>query len=133
MSVDFDKVVKTTAWSPGPGCHGGCGVELYLKDGKVVKVEGDPDHPWNHGRACSRLLACTQYIYHPDRILHPLKRVGARGEGKWEQITWEEAYDTIEQKWNRLKEESGPESVIFIQGTGRDIGGPITFRLAGSG
>ncbi len=127
MSVDFDKVVKTTAWSPGPGCHGGCGVELYLKDGKVVKVEGDPDHPWNHGRACSRLLACTQYIYHPDRILHPLKRIGARGEGKWEQITWEEAYDTIEQKWNRLKEESGPESVIFIQGTGRDIGGPITF------
>jgi len=127
MSVEFDKIVKTTAWSPGPGCHGGCGVELYLKDGKIVKVEGDPDHPWNHGRACPRLLACAQFINHPDRITKPLKRVGKRGEGKWEEISWDEAYDMIEKKWNQLKDEYGPESVIFIQGTGRDIGGPISF------
>ena len=59
---DFDRVVTTTAWSPGPGCHGGCGVKLYVKDGKVVHVEGDSDHPFCNGRACSRLLACTQYI-----------------------------------------------------------------------
>ena len=126
MSNAYDQVIKTTAWSPGPGCHGGCGVELYIKDGKVVRVEGDPDHPFSNGRVCSRLLACTQYFYHPERILHPMKRVGERGEGKWEQITWDEAFDTVETTWNRFKEESGPESVIFIQGTGRDIGGPIS-------
>ena len=94
MSKEYDQVIKTTAWSPGPGCHGGCGVELYIKDGKVVRVEGDPDHPFSNGRVCSRLLACTQYFYHPERILHPMKRVGERGEGKWEQITWDEAFDT---------------------------------------
>lgn len=127
LTSKYDKIVKTTAWSPGPGCHGGCGVELFVKDGKIVKVEGDPTHPWNHGRACPRLLACAQYINHPDRILYPLKRVGERGEGKFERISWDEAYDMIETKWNQLKEDYGPESVIFIQGTGRDIGGPISF------
>ncbi len=123
---EFDRVVTTTAWSPGPGCHGGCGVKLYVKDDKVVRVEGDDNHPWNHGRACPRLLAMTQYMYHPDRLMYPMKRVGKRGEGKFERITWDEAYDTIEKKWNQLKEDYGPESVIFIQGTGRDIGGPIS-------
>ena len=77
LTSKYDKIVKTTAWSPGPGCHGGCGVELFVKDGKVVKVEGDPTHPYNRGRACPRLLACTQFINHPDRILHPLIRTGA--------------------------------------------------------
>ena len=127
LTSKYDKIVKTTAWSPGPGCHGGCGVELFVKDGKIVKVEGDPTHPWNHGRACPRLLACTQYINHPDRILYPMKRVGKRGEGKFERISWDEAYDMVETKWNQLKKDYGPESVIFIQGTGRDIGGPISF------
>ena len=127
MGDKYDIKMKTTAWSPGPGCHGGCGVELSVKDGKVVKVEGDYTHPWNRGRACSRLLACSQYINHPDRLLYPQKRVGERGEGKFERITWDEAFDIIEKKWTQLKEDYGPESVIFVQGTGRDIGGPISF------
>ena len=49
------QVFKTTTWSPGPGCHGGCGVKVYVKDGKVVKLEGDPKHSWNQGRVCPRL------------------------------------------------------------------------------
>jgi len=47
-----EKVVRTTVWSPGPGCHGGCGVKLIVKNGRLVKVEGDEDHPWNQGRLC---------------------------------------------------------------------------------
>ena len=74
------KIIRTTVWSAGPGCHGGCGAKLYVKDGKVVKVEGDENHPYSQGRVCPRLLALTQYMYHPDRITHPLKRVGERGE-----------------------------------------------------
>jgi anaerobic selenocysteine-containing dehydrogenase len=116
------KIVRTTTWSAGPGCHGTCGVLAYVKGGKLVKVEGDPDHPWNQGRLCSRCLAITQYIYHPDRLTRPLKRVGKRGEGKWQEISWDEAFDLIEQKMNKIREEFGPESVIFAMGTGRDIG-----------
>jgi len=116
------EIIRTTTWSAGPGCHGGCGVLAYIKGGKLVKIEGDPDHPWNQGRLCSRCLAMTQYVYHPDRLTRPLKRAGKRGEGKWQEISWEEAFDLIETKMNKIREEFGPESVIFSMGTGRDIG-----------
>ncbi len=128
MSSDRDvEVFPTVVWSAGAGCHGNCGQKLYVKDGKLIKVEGDENHPWNQGRACPRVLALTQYVYHPDRITHPLKRVGQRGEGKFEPISWDEAFDTCEEKLKKFREESGAESVIFCQGTGRDVGGPISF------
>jgi anaerobic selenocysteine-containing dehydrogenase len=129
MAKKDEKVVRTTTWSAGPGCHGGCGVKLQVKDGKLDKVEGDENHPWAQGRTCPRCLALTQYMYHPDRIMYPLKRAGARGEGKWERISWEEAYDTVEKRLKDIRSKYGAESVIFVQGTGRDIGGPITLLM----
>jgi anaerobic selenocysteine-containing dehydrogenase len=129
MAKSEDKVVLSTMWSAGCGSHGGCGAEIYVKDGQVIKVEGDKNHPHNQGRLCPKGLAIPQYMYHPDRVKHPLKRAGARGEGKWERISWDEAYDTIEKKLKDIREKYGAESVIFCQGTGRDIGGPITFLM----
>ncbi len=126
MKEDDVKIIRTTTWSPGPGCHGGCGILVHVKNEKVIKVEGDPDHPWNQGRLCSRCLSMTQYMYHKDRLTKPLKRVGKRGEGKFEEISWEEAFDLIEKKMKTIREEHGPESFIFHQGTGRDIGGWIS-------
>ncbi len=125
--VSKEEIVRTTAWSAGCGSHGGCGAEVYVEDGKVIKVEGDKNHPWNQGRLCPRGLALTQFMYHPDRVTHPLKRVGERGEGKWERISWDEAYDTIEKKFKEIRDKYGAESVVFCQGTGRDIGGPISY------
>ncbi|MGA3128429.1 MAG: molybdopterin-dependent oxidoreductase [Candidatus Korobacteraceae bacterium] len=122
-----ERVIKMGAWSAGPGCHGGCGVEVHVKDGKVTKIEGDPDHPWYHGRACPRVLAMTQYIYSPNRLRHPLKRIGARGEDKWLEISWEEAFDICETRMRELADKYGPECMLFTQGTGRDVGGMISF------
>jgi anaerobic selenocysteine-containing dehydrogenase len=68
----------------------------------------------------------TQYLYHPQRLLHPLKRTGERGENKWARISWDEAFDTVERKFREAIAKDGPESIIFAQGTGRDIGGAIT-------
>ena len=121
------EVYRTTVWSAGAGCHGGCGQKLYVKDGKLVKVEGDENHPWNQGRACPRVLALKQYMYHPDRIIYPLKLSGKRGEGRFERISWDEAFDTIEARFKEIRAKHGPEAVLFCQGTGRDIGGPISF------
>jgi anaerobic selenocysteine-containing dehydrogenase len=64
----------------------------------------------------------TQYTYHPNRLTTPLKRAGARGEGKWEEISWEEAFDLIEERMKKIRMDYGPESMIFSMGTGRDIG-----------
>jgi anaerobic selenocysteine-containing dehydrogenase len=115
------EIIRTTSWSAGPGCHGTCGVLAHVRQGKLIKIEGDPDHPWNRGRLCARCLAMTQYVYHPDRLTHPLKRAGERGEGKWQEISWEEAFDLIEKKLDNIRKEYGPESVVFSMGTGRDI------------
>ncbi len=121
MGKSETKIVRTTSWSAGPGCHGGCGLQAHIKDGKLVKIEGDPDHPWNEGRLCARVLAMTQYADHKDRLRRPLKRVGARGEGKWEEISWDTAFDLIEQRMNAIRKDFGPESMVFAAGTGRDI------------
>jgi anaerobic selenocysteine-containing dehydrogenase len=121
------QVIKMGAWSAGPGCHGGCGVKVFIKDGKLLKVEGDEDHPYLQGRLCPRCLALTQYIYHPDRLRYPLKRVGERGEGKWQRISWDEALNICETRMREIRDKYGAESMIFGQGTGRDAGGPILF------
>ena len=124
-------VTRGSAWS-GPGCHLGCGVLLYTdKSDRLIKVEGDPDNPFNQGRLCSRCLAVKDVTNHSDRLKMPLKRIGERGENKWQSISWEEAYDTIEKEFTRIKNEYGAESVIFAQGTGRDIA-PYISRLAWS-
>ena len=121
------QVHRTIAWSAGPGCHGGCGQKLFVEDGKLARIEGDENNPWNQGRSCPRVLALTQYMYHPDRITRPLKRIGERGEGKFEPISWDEAFDTCEKRLKEIRSKYGAESVIFAQGTGRDVGGPLSF------
>ena len=120
-------IYSTVAWSAGAGCHGGCGQMLHVQDGKMVKIEGDESHPFNQGRSCPRVLALTQYMYHEDRITQPMKRVGERGSGKFEPISWDDAFDYCETEMNKIKDQNGPESIVFAQGTGRDIGGPISF------
>ncbi|MGD8985119.1 MAG: molybdopterin-dependent oxidoreductase [Desulfobacteraceae bacterium] len=122
-NAEADKIVKTVTWSAGPGCHGGCGVFMHIKDGKLIKMEGNPDHPYNNGRLCPRALAIKEFIYHPDRLRSPLKRAGERGENKWEKISWEEAYDLIEHRMGQIRDDHGAESMVFIQGTGRNVGG----------
>ena len=108
-----------------PGCHDSCGVLMYVKDGKLCKVEGDPDNPMNQGRLCMRCLALPEVVNHKDRILYPMKRAKEdRGKDKFERITWDEAYDIIVTELNKIKEKYGPEAVIFTQGTGRDSQGP---------
>lgn len=120
-------VTRGCGWS-APGCHLGCGVLMYTDDsGTLVKVEGDPENPFNQGRLCVRCLDLPEVVYSPDRILHPMKRDPKnRGKNQWEQICWDTALDEIAGKILQAKEEYGPESVAFYSGTGRDIGQYIT-------
>ena len=97
-----------------PGMH--CGINAYVKDGTVIKIEGMDGHPVNDGRLCPKGLSNRQYIYRKDRIMTPLRRVGPRGAGEFEPISWEEAYEEIGNRLNRAKEQYGPESVAFYSG-----------------
>lgn len=124
-------VTRGSAWS-APGCHLGCGVLMYSDEGgNLVRVEGDPDNPYNQGRLCARCLAVPAAVSSPQRIAGPLKRAGKRGEDKWEEISWDEAYDLIVERFNSIKRDYGAEAVTFWEGTGRDISAWIS-RLAWS-
>jgi anaerobic selenocysteine-containing dehydrogenase len=100
-------------------CHGGCSALMHVKDGELVKVEGDPEGPLNHGKLCPIGAATTELVYHPDRLKFPQRRIGPRGSGKWERISWDEALDEISEKILAIREESGPESIAMGTGTGR--------------
>lgn len=97
-----------------PGHH--CGVDCYVKDGEIIRVEGTQDHPYNHGKLCTKGSSLRNYVYRADRIRTPLRRVGERGEGKFEPITWDEAYSIIAEKLNAVKEKYSASSVAFFSG-----------------
>lgn len=101
-------------------CHGGCGVLVYTKNGKAVKIAGDPDCPINHGTLCSKGIASTQLAYHPDRLTYPVKRIGHKGSGQWKRISWDEALDTIAKRILKYKEKFGAEFIVMGYGTGRE-------------
>jgi len=103
------------------GCHGGCVHILTVENGKVVKVRPDPDAPLNMGRGCEKGLTIIEQMYHPYRLLHPLKRNGPRGSGKWVQISWDEALDSIAGRLSLLRDKYGPECISAITGTGRHV------------
>ncbi len=110
--MEKTKKVRTVCRS----CHGGCGVIAQVKNGRVIKIEGDPDSPISFGTLCSKGMAITQIAYHPDRILHPMKKT----KQGWERISWDEALDTVADNFNKVIEQHGPESLFIGQGTGRD-------------
>ncbi len=101
-------------------CHGGCGILVHVVDGKAVKIEGDRDCPNNKGVLCPKGRAGLDLLYHPDRLKYPLKRVGARGDGKWERISWDQALDEIAQKLMPLREQYGPWTLAAGDGTKLD-------------
>jgi anaerobic selenocysteine-containing dehydrogenase len=111
-----EKIVKTFCFS----CRGGCGVQLHVKNNEIIRVEGDPDHPVSKGTLCPKGLAIKQLVHHPDRLKYPLRRVGKRGEGKWEQISWDEAFDEIATKLLAIKAQYGAEAIVAGIGTGRN-------------
>ena len=115
--MDQERTIRTVC----RGCHGACGVIVHVKDNRVVKVEGDPSHPLSHGTMCAKGLAITQLAYHPDRIVYPMKQVGRpKPSGKWERISWDEALNTVADKFKEVIAKYGPEYILIGQGTGRD-------------
>ena len=100
-------------------CPHYCGMLSHVEDGKLVKIEPNPQHPFSQGFACERNRLALKWLNHPDQLMYPLKRVGERGEGKWERITWDQANSEIGEKLNELKAKYGPETLGVFEGTAR--------------
>ncbi|MBV7504114.1 molybdopterin oxidoreductase family protein [Bacillus sp. sid0103] len=93
-------------------CPDQCGLLLHKENGKIIKVEGDPEHPVTKGHICNKVRNMTDRIYDENRLKYPLKRMGPKGAGKFEQISWEDAIQTITTRWRELIESDGPESIL---------------------
>jgi len=93
-----------------------CGLDVYVRSGKIIKIEGTKENPHNQGTLCSKGSALREYVYHKDRIKTPLKRVGPRGSGRFQPVSWDEALGTITDHLKQIKKNSGPESVAFFSG-----------------
>ncbi len=112
-SPAHEKVVRTICDS----CMCQCGALAHVRDGKVIKLEGDPNHPLNRGFLCPMGLSALQTVYHPDRVIYPLKRVGERGDGKWQRVSWDEALGDIAERILKVREVYGPEAILYSFGT----------------
>ena len=100
------------------GCTNCCPVRVYTEDGRVVKIEGDPDGPLNKGGVCLKCLSQIQTVYSPRHVLHPMKRVGERGENRWEAISWEEAVDLAGEQIATAVKKYGPYAYWSARGGG---------------
>lgn len=100
------------------GCVGRCGVLAHVQNGRVVKLEGDPDHVYSKGNICAKGLSFIQALYNPNRIKYPLKRVGERGSNQWERISWEQAIDEITDQLLEIDAKYGAEAIQVGYGGG---------------
>ncbi len=100
-------------------CPSGCGMLARVVDGNVVKMEGSPMHPTNLGALCPKGQAAPELLYNPDRLIGPLRRKGARGNGEWEPLTWDEAITEVAQKLSGLREAGTPERAALLYGETR--------------
>ena len=107
--LTYDKIVPTMCEQ----CVWRCGVLAKVKDGKVVKLDGNPRHPHSNGKLCARGQSGIMTTYDPDRITTPLIRVGARGEGRFRRASWDEALDLVAQNMLDIKQKYGAEAMIF--------------------
>jgi len=104
--------VRSACWQ----CTTRCPVIGYLEGGRLVKIEGNPESIRTQGKVCAKGQAGVNQLYDPDRLLHPLRRVGKRGEGKWKRITWDEALTELATRLKKLRDDGEPEKFMFHYG-----------------
>ena len=110
--------------------HGGCALIVGVEDNRIVKVKGDPQGFRNQGYICPKAKALPDRLNHPDRLLAPLKRAGARGAGQWEAISWEAALQEISSRFTKMRDAWGARSVAFCQGMPKGMEHFALIRLA---
>ena len=106
------KMIPSSCWS----CVTRDSMIGFVEDGRLVKLEGQPNSIRAQGKICAKGAAGINQLYDPDRILYPMKRVGKRGEGKWKRISWDEALNELTPRLKKLRDEGHPEKFMFHYG-----------------
>lgn len=110
-------------------CPDACALVVTIENGRATRLQGNPDHPVTRGFLCGKVARYLEREYHPQRLLHPLRRTGAKGEGRFERIGWDDALGEIAARLQTISAEHGPESILpysyagtmgYLQGSGMD-------------
>ena len=111
----------------------------WVRDGKIVRVASDPDHPVTRGAICGKAARYVERVYSPDRVLYPQRRVGPKGEGRFERIGWDEALETIADRLLTIADQFGAEAILPYSFAGNmgitsigSMDGRLFHRLAAS-
>ncbi len=111
-TVTKDSGERTVLGACAHDCPDTCSMIVSVKDGKVTGVRGNPDHPFTQGGLCVKVNHYEERVHHPDRILYPLRRKGAKGSGQFERITWDAAIDEIASRWKDIISRHGPTAIL---------------------
>src|ERR671928_517238 len=94
-------------------CPDACSILVTVEDGKATRLRGDPEHPITRGFLCGKVAKYLDREYSPDRLLYPMRRAGAKGEGRFTRISWDEAITEIAERFRAIAESGdGPESIL---------------------
>lgn len=132
---------EAAMWKPSvctKDCPDTCGILAKVEDGMVTKVKGDPDHPFTRGFICKKARFFPKHVHNENRILTPLKRIGPKGTGRFEPMSWEEALNRVATKIKEVSTTHGPEAVLPYHYAGhmgliqRDAGEAFFHKLGAS-
>ncbi len=113
--MENKRIIKSICF----GCHSRCGVILETKNGRLLEVKGDKEHPISKGFICPKCYSVKELIYHPERLRKPMKNIGKKGN--WKEVKWKDALGKIGSELLSIKSNYGAESVVFGQGTTRGL------------
>jgi anaerobic selenocysteine-containing dehydrogenase len=102
-------------WKPSvctKDCPDTCGLLARVEEGRITQVKGDPDHPFTKGFICRKAGYFPKHVHNEERILTPLLRIGPKGQGRFQPITWDEALDRVAAKIQSVCAEDGPEAIL---------------------
>jgi anaerobic selenocysteine-containing dehydrogenase len=94
-------------------CPDTCAMLVTVENGRAIRVAGDPEHPFTRGFLCTKVNRYVERTYHPDRLLHPMRRVGPKGSGQFERVSWDEAIGEIAERLNAIRQSAdGPQAIL---------------------
>ncbi|HQZ15910.1 MAG TPA: molybdopterin-dependent oxidoreductase [Vicinamibacteria bacterium] len=116
--IETDPTTRAIRGACGHDCPDTCAWVVEVRGGKATRLDGDKSHPFTRGGLCAKVNHYLERVYHPERVLHPMKRVGRKGEGRFERVTWDEALRDIAARWTRIIGESGAEAILPYSSAG---------------
>ena len=93
-------------------CPDMCSILAHVDDGRLVRVEGDPDQPFTAGFVCAKVRREPELVHSPDRVRTPLRRTGPKGAGEFRPVSWAEALDELVERWQAIRREDGPLGIL---------------------